>query len=101
MSDLIEYYGNTNAINEELFQTFNDVIYNAVDFPLIPISADLIEQKENMVLYAGDFRKEKGILTLIQAMEGLDGARHLLIGEGEQKDRIKSDFRDRGLSSSL
>ncbi len=70
-------------------QRFNNVIYNAVDFIQVPLSADLIDQKENMVLYAGDLRKEKGILTLLRAMNELDGVRLLLIGSGELSDSIK------------
>lgn len=70
---------------------FNNVIYNSVDFEQIPPSEKLIEQKENLVLYAGRINKEKGILTLIQAMQGLNGVRLLLIGKGELASEIKKE----------
>ncbi len=72
---------------------FNDVIYNAVDFKPVELTRELIEQKENMVLYAGAFRKEKGLNTLIEAVEKINGVRLLLIGGGELADILKADKR--------
>ena len=68
---------------------FNDVIYNSVDFKKVTPSLNLIENKENMVLYAGNLNKDKGIPTLLKAMEGLEGVKLLLIGRGELADQIK------------
>ena len=70
---------------------FNEVIRNAVDFEPVPLSADQIEQKENMVLYAGNISKEKGIYTLVRAVERLEGVRLLLIGSGELADTIRKE----------
>ena len=70
---------------------FNDVIYNAVDFTPVSVSAGLIEQKENMVLFAGEIDDRKGIPSLLQAVEGLDGVRLLMIGRGESADAIKKE----------
>ncbi len=72
-------------------QRFNDVIYNAVDLPPVSVSGEFMEQKENIVLYAGEIRKGKGIDTLIHAVEGLDGVRLLLIGRGEMTASIMRD----------
>lgn len=72
-------------------QKFNEVIYNSVDFKKLPLSAEQIEQKENMVLYAGRLTEEKGILTLIKAVNELEGVRLLLIGRGELAERIKNE----------
>lgn len=70
-------------------QRFNEVIYNAVDFdPILP-GKELVEKKENMILYAGELSEKKGIRTLIRAAEGLGGTVLLLIGEGELSGRIK------------
>lgn len=74
-------------------QRFNDVIYNAVDFKPVELTKELIEQKENMVLYAGAFRKEKGLNTLIEAVEKINGVRLLLIGGGELEALLKADKR--------
>ena len=60
----------------------NEVIYNAVDFEAEPLYIDRIEQKENLILYAGEIKKEKGIGTLLRATEGLRGVKLLLIGRG-------------------
>ncbi|MCR4899970.1 MAG: glycosyltransferase [Treponema sp.] len=72
-------------------QKFNEVIYNSVDFKKLPLSAEQIEQKENMVLYAGRLTEEKGILTLVKAVNELEGVRLLLIGRGELAERIKKE----------
>ena len=68
--------------------SFNDVIYNSVDFKKVTPSIELIEQKENMVLYAGSIDKKKGILTLIKAMDGLEDVKLLLIGRGNLTTQI-------------
>jgi glycosyltransferase involved in cell wall biosynthesis len=72
-------------------QKFNEIIYNSVDFKKLPLTADLIEQKENLVLYAGRLTEEKGLLTLIKAVNELEGVRLLLIGRGELAERIKNE----------
>lgn len=71
-------------------QSFNEVIYNAVDFDPYPVTREFIEKKERMVLYAGELSEKKGLHTLIGAIEGLEGVKLLLIGEGELKDRIRT-----------
>lgn len=70
-------------------QRFNEVIYNSVDFERVIVSEEMVEKKENIVLYAGEIRKEKGVDTLIQAVCGIDNARLFLIGRGELADSIK------------
>ena len=70
---------------------FNNVIYNSVDFEKPPMTSDLINQKENMVLYAGRLNEEKGILTLIKAVNGLEGVKLLIVGSGELAERIKNE----------
>ena len=72
-------------------KNFNDVIYNSVDFKKITPSLNFIKQKENMILYAGTLNKDKGIPTLIKAMEGLEGVRLLLIGRGELAGQIEKN----------
>ncbi len=72
---------------------FNEVIYNAVDFDPIPLSAELVKQKENMVLYAGEISEKKGIRTLLQAMDKEDDLRLLLIGNGALADTLKKEGR--------
>lgn len=72
-------------------QRFNEVIYNAVDFNKISVTPDLIKHKENLVLYAGAIKKEKGILTLIKSMEELNGVRLLLVGRGNLTEEIKKE----------
>ena len=74
-------------------QSFNEVIYNAVDFEPLPLNEELIDKKENMVLYAGELSEKKGIRTLLRAMEGFKGARLLLIGKGELEGPLRSDGR--------
>ncbi len=63
--------------------SFNDVIPNAADTEVLIPSADLVAQKEDMILYAGEIKKEKGINTLLRAVEGMRGVRLLLIGRGK------------------
>ncbi len=72
-------------------KNFNDVIYNSVDFKKLMPSLNFIKQKENMILYAGTLNKDKGIPTLIKAMEGLEGVRLLLIGRGELAEQIEKN----------
>ncbi|MCR5776183.1 MAG: glycosyltransferase [Lachnospiraceae bacterium] len=70
-------------------QRFNEVIYNAVNMKPITLTKEFIGEKENMVLYAGEISEKKGINTLIEAVDGLEGVRLLLIGNGEMVDAIK------------
>ncbi len=84
---MLERYNKVNIRGKR----FNEVIYNAVDFEKIPASVEMIEKKENMVLYAGELKKEKGILTLVNAINGLSGIRLLLIGSGELVEKIKKN----------
>lgn len=72
-------------------QRINEVIFNAIDFKPVRLSEELAEKKENLVMYAGELSEKKGILTLIRAMDGIDGARLLLIGKGNLQDRIQSE----------
>ncbi len=72
-------------------QKINEVIYNAVDFEPVPLTAEFVGKKENLVIYAGDLSEKKGITTLIRAMEGLEGISLLLIGSGELLDEIKKE----------
>ena len=65
---------------------FNEVIYNAAGIKPVSLTADHFAQKEDMVLYAGEIKKEKGIHTLLKAMEGLKNVRLLLIGRGEMAE---------------
>lgn len=69
----------------------NSAIYNAVDFPAVEPSDDQISSKNNFILYAGDIRKEKGILTLIKAVRGIPDVKLLLIGKGELSSSIIQD----------
>ena len=70
-------------------QSYNEVIYNAVDFEPVPPTDELIVGKEDMVLYAGEFSAKKGISTLLEAMEGLEGVKLLLIGSGELEGPLR------------
>ena len=70
-------------------QSFNEVIYNAVDFEPLPLTDELMEKKEDMVLYAGELSGKKGILTLLEAMKGLEGVRLLIIGAGELEGLLR------------
>ena len=71
-------------------QSFNEVIYNAVDFEPVPLTEELIDKKEDMVLYAGELSEKKGIRTLLKAMEGFKGVRLLLIGNGELESFLRT-----------
>lgn len=70
-------------------QSINEVIYNAVDFDPVFLTEKLMEEKENMVLYAGELSEKKGIPALLLAMDGMEDAGLLLIGRGELRDAIK------------
>lgn len=80
---------------------FNEVIYNAVGLEPAELSEDLMAQKEDMVLYAGEIKKEKGIETLLRAMDGLKNAKLLLIGRGDMADRIRAQASDTGPATEL
>ncbi len=71
-------------------QRFNDVIYNAIDFKPIELTADMMGRKEDVVLYAGEFSAKKGIDTLIRAVDGLQDVRLLLIGREGPLDPVKT-----------
>lgn len=70
-------------------RSFNEVIYNAVDFEPVTLTDELMVKKEDMVLYAGEFSAKKGISTLLEAMEGLEGVKLLLIGSGELEGSLR------------
>lgn len=74
-------------------QSFNEVIYNAADLKPVSVTEELINSKENMVLYAGEISDKKGIDTLIYAMEGLADVRLILIGRGDLEETIKKEGR--------
>lgn len=57
-------------------------ISNAVDIHEFYPSLNDIKNKENIVLYAGDIREEKGIITLIKATRDIKGAILYLVGQG-------------------
>ena len=69
----------------------NEVIYNAPGFSPVPVTAEFVGKKENLIIYAGELSEKKGILTLMQAMEGIRDARLLLIGKGDLKDSMIRD----------
>ena len=71
-------------------QRFNEVIYNSVDFETVSVSEALIEKKDNIVLYAGEIREEKGIKDLVRAMDGIKDAQLVVIGRGKLTDWVKS-----------
>ena len=70
---------------------FNEVIYNAVDFSTVIPNDNIVSNKKNLVLYAGDIRKEKGIITLINAIRMLPDVELLLVGKGDLFSKIKED----------
>lgn len=66
------------------------VIYNAIDIPVLKIDRVIIEHKKEIILYAGDLRKEKGVLTLYKAVYGKNLPYKLLfIGCGELLEEVK------------
>jgi glycosyltransferase involved in cell wall biosynthesis len=77
-------------------QSFNDVIYNAIDFEPLVLSSDIMAQKEEMILYAGEIKKEKGIHTLLQATEGSGNVKLLLIGREVPTNCIREDLSGHG-----
>ncbi len=70
--------------------SFNEVIYNAVEFEPLPVTEEFVKDKENTILYAGELSEKKGIHTLIRSLEGLEDVSLLLIGEGELRGSIKT-----------
>lgn len=77
-------------------ERFNDVIYNAIDFTPVEPTVEMIDSKENMVLFAGELSKKKGVDTLLHAMDGLKDVRLLLIGRagptGRGREITAPDF---------
>lgn len=74
---------------------YQKAISNAVDIQEFKPSLHDIQEKQNIVLYAGDIRKEKGINTLIKATKEIQDVMLYLVGQGplskdtEQTDRVK------------
>lgn len=70
-------------------------ISNAVSIDVFKPTIEDIENKQNIVLYAGDIREEKGINTLIKAVDGLPDVFLYLVGQGPfltdivQIDKVK------------
>lgn len=62
-----------------------EVIYNAVD---IPIKEPNYKAKDNVILYVGRITREKGILTLIDAVRKIEDIKLLIIGEGNILDNV-------------
>ncbi len=71
----------------------NEVIYNAVDFRPVPVTEELMDLKENMVLYAGELSEKKGIRTLLKAAEDLPDVKTVIIGRGDMEDLIRKEGR--------
>ena len=61
---------------------YQKAISNAVAMQVYKPRIEDIKNKESIVLYAGDIREEKGIKTLIKAMDGLPNLTLYLIGQG-------------------
>ncbi len=80
MLDLHNKYG--------IFCDYQKAISNAVAVAVYSPSLDEIKNKQNIVLYAGDIREEKGINTLIQAVSGLHGVSLYLVGQGPLSNNI-------------
>ncbi len=80
MLDLHNKYG--------IFCDYQKAISNAVAAAVYSPSLDEIKNKQNIVLYAGDIREEKGINTLIQAVSGLHGVSLYLVGQGPLSNNI-------------
>ena len=74
---------------------YQEVIYNAVDVDVYNPSISEINNKNQIVLYAGDIREEKGVNTLIRAANNLNNGVVYLVGQGalskdlRQSDKIK------------
>ena len=75
--------------------SYQKAISNAVDIDVYRPAIENIKNKENIILYAGDIREEKGLNTLIKVVEGLSDVTLYLIGQGplaehiEQTDTVK------------
>lgn len=71
---------------------YQKAISNAVTIDVFKPTIGNIKNKKNIVIYAGDIRKEKGIKTLIQAVEGLKEAVLYLVGQGPlAKDIVQTE----------
>lgn len=65
------------------------VIYNAINIPILDGEALNYKNKQDIVLYAGDIRKEKGILTLYNAICNKKSFFKLVcIGDGELSEEL-------------
>lgn len=65
-------------------------IYNALDLQPISVNTEEIISKKNMIIYAGDLRKEKGIFTLYTACNiFIDKADLIYIGSGKDENVLK------------
>jgi glycosyltransferase involved in cell wall biosynthesis len=67
---------------------YQKVIRNAVDVDVFNPSLDDIKNKQNIILYAGDIREEKGINTLIKAVDDLNEISLYLVGQGQLSNDI-------------
>lgn len=71
---------------------YQKAISNAVDVDVFNPTLNDINNKQNIVLYAGDIREEKGINTLISAVNGIQGILLYLVGQGPlSKDIVQTD----------
>ncbi|MDD3049330.1 MAG: glycosyltransferase [Bacilli bacterium] len=73
-----------------LFHINSHVIYNAIDIDMQKASYNM---KNNIILYAGSIRTEKGIKTLVNAFQMLKDKEYTLklVGRGELAEKCK-DF---------
>lgn len=66
-------------------------IYNALEFSMTDITWEHISSKKNIILYAGDLRKEKGIFTLYKAFLSLSTDAELIyVGSGVEFETLST-----------
>lgn len=69
-----------------------EVIYNAVDFDEVNCN---FSEKENVFLYAGSLRKEKGVITLLNAFKLFSKENNkyklLFVGRGEMEQELSNN----------
>lgn len=74
-----------------------DVLYNSIDLTLY--SKYRTDKKENYILYLGRLSKEKGIMTLIESIDGASDIYLKIAGDGPMKNVIYSRIKEGGLNN--
>lgn len=78
---------------------FNREIFYLPNFVTWHDSSEGISETDNSIVYFGRLSREKGLLTLIKAMRGIQQVRLKIIGDGDLRDQLQERAHNSGCNN--